>query len=124
MDNENKLMMNSLNPKESVKKDVSRQLFPPDEDAFYRHLQSDEFNKFMVKDATTSEGRNAIAKYFGVDEEWENYKSTSTPVEQYFQLLLLVKTKSKTDTLWISFIEGLHRHAAIVMGLLCSRFDF
>jgi hypothetical protein len=24
---------------------------------------------------------------------------------------------------WISFVEGLHRHAAIVMCLTCSRFD-
>jgi hypothetical protein len=24
---------------------------------------------------------------------------------------------------WISFIEGLHRHAAIVMSLTCSRFN-
>ena len=70
MDNEKKLMMNNLNPKESVKKDFYRQLFPLDKEAFYRHLQSDEFNKFLVNDATTSEGRNAIAKYFGVDEEW------------------------------------------------------
>jgi hypothetical protein len=56
MDNENELMMNNLNPKELVKKDVSQQLFPPVEDAFYRHLQSDEFNKFLVNDATTSGG--------------------------------------------------------------------
>jgi hypothetical protein len=24
---------------------------------------------------------------------------------------------------WISFVEGLHRHAAIIMCLTCSRFD-
>ena len=118
-------MMNNLNPKGSSKKDVFRQLFPPDEEAFYKNLQSDKFKKFLVYDATTSEGRNAIAKYFGVDKEWKNGdKSASTPVERYFQLLLLVKTKSKRDTLWISFIEGLHRHATMVMCFLCSSFDF
>ena len=62
-------MMNNLNPKGLGKKDVSRQLFPPDEEAFYKNMQSDEFKKILVYDATTSEGRNAIAKYFGVDEE-------------------------------------------------------
>ena len=86
-------------------------------------LQSDEFNAFLKIDATTSDGRNAVAKYFEVDEEWENAKSNATPVEQYYELLYLVKTKSTKDTLWISFIEGLHRHAAMVMSLLCSSFD-
>ena len=37
-------------------------------------LQSDEFNAFLKIDATTSDGRNAVAKYFEVDEEWENAK--------------------------------------------------
>ena len=30
---------------------------------------------------------------------------------------------SKNDNLWISFVEGLHRHAAIVICLTCSSFD-
>jgi hypothetical protein len=64
-----------------------------------------------------------LLNIFGVDEEWGNAKSKATPVEQYYELLYLVKTKSPKDTLWISFIEGLHRHAAMVMSLLCSSFD-
>jgi hypothetical protein len=47
----------------------------------------------------------------------------NTPNEQYYQLIYIVKTKSKNNTLWISFIEGLHRLAAMVMSLLCSSFD-
>jgi hypothetical protein len=35
-----------------------------------------------------------------------------------------VKTKSKNDKVWISFIEGLHRHAAILASLLCMKFDY
>jgi hypothetical protein len=27
------------------------------------------------------------------------------------------------DHVWFSFFEGMHRHAAIVAGLLCSKFD-
>ncbi len=37
--------------------------------------------------------------------------------------LVLVKTMSKKDSVWISFIEGLHQHAAIVMCLTCSDFN-
>ena len=36
----------------------------------------------------------------------------------------LVKTKSPVDCLWVSFIEGLHRHAAITLALLCTKFDY
>jgi hypothetical protein len=41
----------------------------------------------------------------------------------YFKLLKIVKIFSNNDNLWISFVEGLHRHAAIVMCLTCSTFD-
>jgi hypothetical protein len=30
---------------------------------------------------------------------------------------------SKEDHVWISFVEALHQHAAIVMCLMCSEFD-
>ncbi len=42
--------------------------------------------------------------------------------ERYFQLLVLVKTNSSINFLWISFIEGLHRHAAMILALLCTKF--
>jgi hypothetical protein len=35
-----------------------------------------------------------------------------------------VKTKSKNDKVWISFIECLHRHAAIIASLLCMKFAY
>ncbi len=35
-----------------------------------------------------------------------------------------MKTKSKNDNELISFIEGLHRHAAILASLLCMKFDY
>jgi hypothetical protein len=115
--------MKNLSPTESGTKKVFRQIFPPEDNYVLDIIQSDEFKAFLINDATTIQGRNAIAKHFGVDEEWENVKLKATPVEQYYQLLYLVKTKSTMDTLWISFIEGLHRHAAMVMSLLCSSFD-
>ena len=115
--------MKNLSLTESGTKKVFRQIFSPEDNYVLDILQSDEFKAFLINDATTIQGRNAIAKHFGVDEEWENVKSKTTLVEQYYQLLYLVKTKSTKDTLWISFIEGLHRHAAMVMSLLCSSFD-
>jgi hypothetical protein len=43
--------------------------------------------------------------------------------ESYCKLLVLVKTMSKEDDVWISFVEGLNQHTVIVMFLMCSGFD-
>ncbi len=123
VEEENMFIMKNLSPTESGTKKVFRQIFSLEDNYVLDILQSDEFKAFLINDATTTQGRNAIAKHFGVDEEWENVKSKATLVEQYYQLLYLVKTKSTKDTLWISFIEGLYQHAAMVMSLLCSIFD-
>ena len=32
--------------------------------------------------------------------------------------------KPSNIQVWISFVEGLHRHAAIILTLLCSKFDY
>jgi len=57
-----------------------------------------------------------IALYFKVDKEWASRKETNT-VQAYFDLLCLVKEQSTNDKVWILF---LHRHAAIIMTLLCA----
>ena len=44
--------------------------------------------------------------------------------ERYYQLLMLVKTESQVNFLWVSFVEGLHRHAATILALLCTKFDY
>ncbi len=36
---------------------------------------------------------------------------------------MLVKTNSLVNFLWISFVEGLHWHAATILALLCTKFD-
>jgi hypothetical protein len=38
-------------------------------------------------------------------------------------LLFLVKSTSQVDHIWFSFFEGMHHHAAIVAGLVCSKFN-
>ena len=77
-------------------------------------------------DASTDEGMKKVAKDYGVYKEWRDYLKESKEDDcatKYYKLLLLVKTMSQDDNVWISFIEGLHRHAAIVMCLTCSDFD-
>lgn len=46
-----------------------------------------------------------------------------TQATKYYVLLCIVKSKSPKDYLYISFVEGLHRHAAILLCLTCSCFD-
>ena len=47
-------------------------------------------------------------------------KEDSHSIQAYYELLQVVKRHSKKDNIYISFWEGLHRHAAIIMALLCS----
>ena len=80
--------------------------------------------------AITEEGERKVVKYFNIEqkwecllEEWEDQNKTVTGFKRYFELLFLVKSKSKIDEVWFSFFEGMHQHAAIVAGLLCSKFN-
>jgi hypothetical protein len=75
-------------------------------------------------DRTTKDGQNAIAQHHNVLDKWKASKHEGDHVDTYYGLLLLVKTKSKNDKVWISFIEGLHRHSAIITSLLCMKFDY
>jgi hypothetical protein len=63
------VILKNLSPTESGTKKVFRQIFPPNENGVLDILQSEDFRVFLITDATTTNGRNAIAKYFGVDEE-------------------------------------------------------
>jgi hypothetical protein len=74
--------------------------------------------QFLSIDGTTEDEQNAIAQHYGVLDERTAAKHEGDYVDTYFKLLLLVKTKSKNDKVRISFIEGLHRHAAIITSLL------
>jgi hypothetical protein len=70
-------------------------------------------------DGTTEDGQNTIVKHYDVLGKWKASKHVGDHVDTYYKLLLLVKTKSKNDKVWITFIEGLHRHADIIASLLC-----
>jgi hypothetical protein len=115
-----------LNPQQVQTKSVTHTFFPP-KDAYFSMLYSKkEFQNFLETNATTPTGMQDVAKYYNVGDIWNDYiqgKSFENPAWNYFMLLKIVKIFSNNDNLWISFIEGLHRHAAILMCLTCSIFD-
>ncbi len=47
-----------------------------------------------------------------------------TRAEKYFQLLMIFKTMSAFDNVWVSFINGLHHHTALLFCLTCSYFNY
>jgi hypothetical protein len=116
----NQVEMKNLHPEEDQEQNIKYSLFHKNKDAFLSELQSEPFKKILKIDATTTEGRNDIATYFEVEDEWNELKEDNDSVQAYYELLQVVKTHSKKDNIYISFGEGLHRHAAIIMALLCS----
>ena len=56
-------------------------------------------------------------------EEWADTNQNVTGFKRYYELLFLVKSKSHYDKVWFSFFEGMHQHAAIITGLVCSKFN-
>ncbi len=98
-------------------------MFPDHTDKFIQLLQSPEFQQLIKTDATTSNGQQLGAEYFAVDDVWASKKETNT-VQAYYELLCLVKTHSTKDSIWFSFWEGMHRHAAIIMTLLCANISY
>ena len=93
--------------------------FPPTLDYYNDLLQDEGFKLFLLSDGTTKEGQDRIADYYQVGNLWEQMDKSECNDQRYFQLLRLVKTNSPVDYLWVSFIEGLHRHAATILALLC-----
>jgi hypothetical protein len=83
-----------------------------------------------LTNATTDEGEDDVAKYFKVQKQWNEllfqWKEKGKAVigfEQYYELLFLVKSTSQVNHIWFSFFESMHCQAAIVAGLVCSKFN-
>jgi hypothetical protein len=115
-----------LNPQQKPDKAVTRNLFPP-EDNYFTQLFATNYREFLETNATTDEGMRYVARHYSVEKQWKSYLNSSSKdnrAKDYYKLLHILKTLSNRDLVWISFIEGLHRHAAIIMCLTCSRFDF
>ncbi len=93
-------------------------------------IGSDDFKEILQTDATMEEGENKVVEYFEVDNiwecllhKWEKENQNVTGFKQYYELLFLVKSISRKDKVWFSFFEGMHQHAAVVAGLVCSKFN-
>jgi len=126
---EDLVTMIRLNPVREGEESVKRGLFPKLKD-LHALVRSDNFKEILGSDAITEEGELKVVKYFKIEnkwdclmEEWEHQKKTVTGFKRYFELLFLVKSESRRDEVWFSFFEGMHQHAAIVAGLLCSKFN-
>jgi hypothetical protein len=115
-----------LNPNEAPPaKPLKRNLLPL-HGKYFNTCFAANFKTFLETDASTDEGMRMVAKDFGVYNEWNAYLKELKQDDcatKYYQLLLLVKTMTQDDHMWISFVEGLYQHAAIVMCLTCSDFD-
>ncbi len=98
-------------------------MFPPS-NKLYDLIRWANFKQFLSINGSTEDGQNAIAQHYGVLDKWTASKHEGDHVDTYFELLLLVKKKSKNDKVWISFIEGLHKLAAILASLPCMKFDY
>ena len=105
----NRAYMHCLHPKDDHSCEMLyRTLFPPDNESFNSIITSSEFKQLLKTDATTKEGLQYIAHYFGMGDsiDWMEGKNT---LEQYFKLLCQIKEmKPKEVCVWISFWEGMH----------------
>jgi hypothetical protein len=100
-------------------------LFPP-QDIYFTELFAKDYRTFLETNATTEDGMQYVAKHYGVEAQWKSYLDgcrQNNRAKDYYRLLQIVKTLSNEDYVWISFVEGLHQHAVIVMYLTCLVFD-
>jgi len=113
-----------MNPQQRSMSDITitKNYFPKNQ-ANYEFFSSQDFVGILKINAMTRAGLDAIAKYFDLSEAWNAIeKEEDFHIKYYYDLLWLVK-RSKKDNIWMSFYEGLHRHAALMMCLLCSKLD-
>jgi hypothetical protein len=116
--------MIKLNPQQWPDKAVTRNLFPP-EDNYFTQFFAKKYREFLETNATTDDGMQYVASHYGVEAQQKSYldgSSQDNRAKDYYKILHIIKTFSNQDFVWISFVEGLHRHAAIIMCLTCSRF--
>jgi len=122
----NTIILKPLNPNVGIEADtVKRQLFPTD-NKLVELIRSEMFQGLLETDASTKEGQLHVAEYYGVTNEWKKIiekQPQCTVMDTYYLLLKTVKCISKKDNVWISFYEGLHRHAALMLSLLSSTFN-
>ncbi len=122
------LTLPNLNVSLAREEFIQRAFFPKDETHF-NIMSSDRFKKLLATDASTIEGQEFIAEYYGINnwaqlkEKGEEDGLIQDQADSYFYLLKSVKAKSNNDNIWISFYEGLHCHAALLITFLSAVFN-
>jgi hypothetical protein len=121
----NEAILQQMNPQQRSMVDdtITKNNFPSHSDT-NGHFLSTEFIDLLRTNAMAKDGLIAVAKYYGIDDEWYNATSGQPfSIKHYYKLLFMVKKSSTKDHIWVSFYEGLHSHAALMMCLLCSKID-
>jgi hypothetical protein len=109
----NIVQLTPLNPNISLGKDdfLQRAMFPSD-DKLKSIVYSDRFQQLLLIDASTKDGQDFLATYYGIDD-WAQIKQKLIDkgvnlASRHYYLLFMVKAQSKQDNVWISFYEGLY----------------
>ena len=76
--------------------EIMGNLFPSPNniDNTYNTIKGETFKQFLMCDSTTEEGQNAIARHYGVLDEWNTLNHEGDFINKYYKLLLLVNTES------------------------------
>jgi hypothetical protein len=126
---DSRVSMIHLNPVTTGKDCVNRGLFSTDND-LYNQLTHQNFKNILLTNATTDDREYDVATYFKGQKQWDEslfqWKEEEKVIigfERYYKLLFLVKSTSQVDHVWFSFFKGMHCHAVIVAGLVCSKFN-
>ena len=75
-------------------------------------MKSDEFKKLLLTDASTNEGQDFIAAYYGIDnwvqlqEKGEDAGLIKDNADSYFYLLKSVKAKSNKTMFGLASMKG------------------
>jgi hypothetical protein len=127
---DNMVEMKKMHPAATTIQDQGGRLcvsFMPDDKSKYAVLKDKTFKELLTTNAMTNQGQDEVAKFYNIIDEWKKYNdenSEASLIRKYFDLLVLVKSKSSNDKIWIIFWEGLHRHAAIILTHLLSGFSY
>jgi hypothetical protein len=122
---ENEIVLQPMNPQQRSMTDdtITKNYIPinSDKNEIY---SSTKFKEFLTTNAMTEDGLMEIARFYDIKDQWSNATSgQSFTINHYYELLFMVRKSSTKDNIWISFNEGLHRHAALMLCLLCSKID-
>jgi hypothetical protein len=96
----------------------------------YNQLTHQNFKKILLTNATMDDREYDVATYFKVQKQWDELlfqrkkeEKVIIGFKRYYKLLFLIKSTDQVDHIWFSFFEDMHCHAAIVAGLVCSKFN-